>query len=181
MKRDTIFYRIFQESPTLLFELLPTPPPDQTGFKFESIDVKETAFRIDGVITPPDATGTVFFSEVQMQPDPKLYERMFSEIGMYTYRRTDEFEDWQAVAIYPSRDLEQSSTKVPRELFESGRILPIFLDELGEIDQIPLNLGLLVLMILEEEEAIAQAKAMMTRARRLETGNGLTLTVLKAR
>ncbi len=108
-----------------------------------------------------------------MQPDPKLYERMFSEIAVYTYRHTEQFDDWQAVAIYPNRDTEQSTTKVPRELFDSGRILPIYLDELGEIDQLPLGVGLLVLSILEEDTAITEAKSMMARARPLETGDAI--------
>jgi len=47
MKRDTIFYRIFQQSPTLLLDLLPAPPTDRQGYRFESIEIKETSFRID--------------------------------------------------------------------------------------------------------------------------------------
>ncbi len=173
MKRDTLFYRIFQQNPTILFDLLASPPPNPQDYTFESIEVKETSFRIDGVLRPPNDDGFVFFSEVQMQLDPKLYERMFSEIGVYTYRHTEQFDDWQAVAIYPNRQTEQATTKVPRELFDSGRILPIYLDELGEIDQLPLGVGLLVLSILEADMAITQAQAMMARARPLETGDAI--------
>jgi predicted transposase/invertase (TIGR01784 family) len=173
MKRDTLFYRIFQQNPTILFDLLATPPANPQDYTFESIEVKETSFRIDGVLRPPDDDGLVFFSEVQMQPDPKLYERMFSEIGVYTYRHTEQFDDWQAVAIYPNRTTEQSSTKVPYELFDSGRFLPIYLDELGAIEQLPLGVGLLVLSMLEGEVAIAQAQAMMARARRLAAGDAI--------
>jgi predicted transposase YdaD len=108
-----------------------------------------------------------------MQPDPLLYERLFSEIGIYTYRYPETFTEWQAIAIYPTRTSAQTSTKVPHELFESGRIQPIFLDELGEIDQLPLNLGLLVLTILEGEEAIRQAQTMMAKARQIEAGDGI--------
>jgi predicted transposase YdaD len=108
-----------------------------------------------------------------MQPDPLLYERLFSEIGIYTYRYPETFTEWQAIAIYPTRTSAQTSTKVPHELFESGRIQPIFLDELGEIDQLPLSLGLLVLTILEGEEAIRQAKTMMAKARQIEAGDAI--------
>jgi predicted transposase/invertase (TIGR01784 family) len=171
MKRDTIFYRIFQQSPTLLFDLLPSPPANAQAYRFESIEVKETSFRIDGVLTPPTADGIVFFSEVQMQRDPKLYERIFSEVGIYTYRHTEDFTDWQAIAIYPNRDIDK--TKVPRELFESGRILPIYLNELGAIETLPLGIGLLVLTILEGDAAIAQAQTMMARARRAAAGSAI--------
>jgi predicted transposase/invertase (TIGR01784 family) len=173
MKRDTIFYRIFQQSPTLLFDLLPNPPSDQAGYTFESIEVKETSFRIDGVLLPPTSDGSILFSEIQMQPDPKLYERLFSEVGVYTYRHTDSFTYWQALAIYPNREIEQSSTKVPQELFDSGRIMPIYLDELGSIEQLPLGLALLVLTILEDQEAIDEAQNIMARARASATSNAI--------
>lgn len=49
MRRDTLFYQFFLRYPQLLFELLPNPPADAAGYVFESIEVKETAFRMDGV------------------------------------------------------------------------------------------------------------------------------------
>jgi predicted transposase/invertase (TIGR01784 family) len=173
MKRDTIFYRIFQQSPTLLFDLLPNPPSNQSGYTFQSIEVKEASFRIDGVLLPPTSDGSILFSEIQMQPDPKLYERLFSEVGIYTFRHTDSFTYWQALAIYPNRGTEQSSTKVPHELFDSGRIMPIYLDELGAIDQLPLGLALLVLTILEDQEAITQAQNIMIRAKASATSDAI--------
>jgi predicted transposase/invertase (TIGR01784 family) len=171
MKRDTIFYRIFQQFPTLIFDLLPQRPSNAQDYSFSSIEIKETSFRIDGVLIPPTPDGMLLFTEVQMQPDSLLYERIYSETGLYTYRYADTFLDWQAIAIYPTRAVEQSSTKVPQELFESGRMQAIYLDELGAIDSLPLGIGLLVLTILEGEEAIRQAKSMMTRARQIEAGD----------
>jgi predicted transposase/invertase (TIGR01784 family) len=171
MKRDTLFYRIFQQNPTLLFDLLPHPPANAEGYTFESVEVKETSFRVDGVLCPPNDRGVVYFSEFQMQRIPDLYERMFSEIGVYAFRYREQVTDWQAVAIYGNRQIEQPHTIVPYELFDSGRILPIYLDELGEIEQLPLGVALLVLTILEGQEAINQAQAMMDRARRVETGS----------
>jgi predicted transposase/invertase (TIGR01784 family) len=173
MRRDTLFYRLFQQNPTLLFDLLPTPPDSPHGYTFDSIEVKETSFRIDGVLIPPDSTGLFLFSEVQMQPDPKLYERLHSEIAIYAYRHDAICRNWQAMVIYPSRSIEQSDTNVPAELFESGRILPIYLNELGDIDNLSVGLGLLVLTILEGDAAIREAQALMTRARLIEEGNAI--------
>ena len=164
MKRDTIFYRIFQQSPILLFDLMPLLPENSIRYTFESAEVKEASLRIDGVLTPPDSSGDVFFTEIQMQPDPLLYERMFAEISNYVYRRTELFANWQAVAIYPSRTVEQSTTKVPPELFASGRIIPVYLDELGEIEELPIGLGLMVLTTLEGDRAIGEAKGMLARS-----------------
>jgi predicted transposase/invertase (TIGR01784 family) len=80
MRRDTIFYQLFRQSPTLLFDLISQPPEDAELYTFDSVEVKETSFRMDGVFVPPNPSGTVYFSEVQFQLDELLYERMFSEI-----------------------------------------------------------------------------------------------------
>ncbi|MCX5962428.1 MAG: Rpn family recombination-promoting nuclease/putative transposase [Cyanobacteria bacterium] len=173
MKRDTIFYQIFQQFPILLFDLLPSLPGNSLRYTFESVEVKEASFRIDGVLTPPDPSGDVFFTEIQIQFDQLLYERMLAEISNYVYRRTELFANWQAVAIYPSRTIEQSTTKVPPELFASGRIIPVYLDELGEIEQLPTGLGLMVLTTLEGNQAISEAKGMLDRSSRSDNWNAI--------
>ena len=62
MRRDSIFYRLFQQSPFLLFDLLPTAPPNAAAYRFESVAVKEPKFEIDGVFLPPAPTaGVVYF------------------------------------------------------------------------------------------------------------------------
>ena len=78
MRRDTIFYQLFQQLPTLLFEFIPQPPENAQEYSFDAIEVKETGFRLDGVFTPPNPAGTVYFCEVQFQLDELLYERMKS-------------------------------------------------------------------------------------------------------
>jgi predicted transposase YdaD len=100
-------------------------------------------------------------------------ERLFSEIGIYTYRHPEAFADWQAIVIYPDRSVEQSTHKIPHELFDSGRIQPIYLNELGTIAQLPLGIGLLVLTILEGETAIIQAQSLAAKARRIPAGDAI--------
>ena len=64
MKRDSIFFRLFQQSPTLLFELLPEIPRNAERYRFDSVAVKEPKFEIDGVFLPPDdQPGVVYYSE----------------------------------------------------------------------------------------------------------------------
>jgi predicted transposase/invertase (TIGR01784 family) len=72
MRRDTIFYQLFQQAPTLLFDLLPEIPNRADEYLFDSVEVKETSFRIDGVFIPPDADGIIYFCEIQFQPDELL-------------------------------------------------------------------------------------------------------------
>jgi predicted transposase/invertase (TIGR01784 family) len=170
MRRDTIFYQLFRQSPTLLFDLISQPPANAQRYIFDSIEVKETAFRLDGVFIPPDPSGIIYFCEVQFQPDELLYERMFSEISIYTYRRRNTFSDWRAVAIYPSRSLEQSRKEVVLELLASGRITPIYLDELGTEEELPIGLSLMVLTTLEGDAAVAKAQEMIQQSLSLQDG-----------
>lgn len=74
MRRDSIFYKLFQLSPSLLFELLETSPSNAIGYRFDSVAVKEPTFEIDGVFLPPDADapGIIYFCEVQFQKDERL-------------------------------------------------------------------------------------------------------------
>jgi predicted transposase/invertase (TIGR01784 family) len=164
MRRDTIFYQLFRQSPTLLFELLPQPPELATQYIFESIEVKETAFRMDGVFLPPDRSGLIYFAEVQFQADELLYERMLSEISIYTYRNRNSFADWRAVAIYPSRSVEQSNLNIASEMLNSGRITPIYLDELGTVEELPVGAGMMVLTTLEGDKATQSAIGLIERA-----------------
>jgi predicted transposase/invertase (TIGR01784 family) len=164
MRRDTIFYQLFRQSPTLLFDLVDRPPENADEYVFESIEVKETAFRIDGVFMPPDRFGMIFFCEVQFQLDKLLYERMLSEISIYAYRHRDRFFDWQAVVIYPSRSVEQPRRELVHEFLASGRIVPIYLDELGTGSELPIGLGLMVLTTLEGEAATTEAKRLIALA-----------------
>jgi predicted transposase/invertase (TIGR01784 family) len=164
MRRDSIFYQLFRQYPALLFELWSEPPDRASEYIFDSIEVKETAFRIDGVFMPPDRSGIVYLCEVQFQLDELLYERMLSEISIYTYRNRERFADWQAVVIYPSRSVEQSRTEMVREMLTSGRIRRVYLDELGEVETLPTGLGLMVLTTLEGADATTQARSLIERS-----------------
>ena len=119
---------------------------------------------MDGVFLHPDPSGIVYFCEVQFQPDPVLYERMISEISIYLYRHREQFANWQAVVIYPSRSIEQSRTDTVRDLLASGRIRRVYLDELGQIEQLPISVGLMVLTTLEGDDAKIEARRAIERA-----------------
>ena len=164
MRRDTIFYQLFRQSPSLLFDLISQPPEDADLYSFDSLEVKETSFRMDGVFVLPNSSGTVYFCEVQFQPDELLYERMLSEIAIYIYRHRNLFADWRAIVIYPSRGLEQSDRSVVVDMLASRRIVRVYLDELGEVSELPIGLGLMVLTTLEGDEAKAEARRLVGQA-----------------
>lgn len=76
------------------------------------------------------------------------------------------------MVIYSSRSIEQSNTDVVRELLASGRIMRVYLDELGEIDRLPIGVGLMVLT------TIRQADASRTRVKRQRSLQEVSSNVL---
>ncbi|MBN3925859.1 Rpn family recombination-promoting nuclease/putative transposase [Nostoc sp. NMS4] len=166
MRRDTIFYKLFQQSPTLLFELLTNPPINAKAYRFDSVAVKEPKFEIDGVFLPPEnaGAGIVYFCEVQFQKDEQLYERVFAESFLYFYRNRARFNDWQAVIIYPSRGIEQSDIHPHRSLLNGNQVHRVYLDELGDIRQLPLWVALMVLTTVAEEQAPQEARYLLERS-----------------
>ncbi|NJO85999.1 MAG: DUF2887 domain-containing protein [Synechococcaceae cyanobacterium RM1_1_27] len=71
---------LFQIYPGLLFELLDLPPHLAQNYRFSSVEVKQLAFRIDGIFLPQQDGDPLFFVEVQFQRDERLYARLFAEI-----------------------------------------------------------------------------------------------------
>jgi predicted transposase/invertase (TIGR01784 family) len=166
MKRDTLFFRIFQEFPDLLFDLTGNPPENASEYRFNSVAVKEPNFTIDGVFEPPilDGTGKLYLAEVQMQLDEALCERTFAELFALFYRSRKLYSDWQCVMIYLSRSTEQKVTYPYRALLKSDQVQVIYLDELGNIRDLPLTTSLAVLPTVPPKKAPAEARDILARA-----------------
>jgi predicted transposase YdaD len=81
LKTDSIFFKIFKTDPGILFELLGRSPTLAQGYEFRSVEIKQVAFRLDGVLLPkPDSNDqTVWFVEVQFQHVPEFYNRFFGQ------------------------------------------------------------------------------------------------------
>ncbi|QYO64568.1 Rpn family recombination-promoting nuclease/putative transposase [Leptolyngbya sp. 7M] len=175
MRQDAIFYQLFKRFPTLFFELIAIPPEQARGYRFESVEVKEPSFRIDGVfLPPPDAPDkVVFFAEVQFQKDQSLYHRFFSELFLYLRRNPEQFDDWQGVLIFPSRGLEPDKTAFYRSLLNSSQVQHLYLDELTITDESSIGLSLMQLTIAPEAQVAEQARRLVERA---QTGDSATLS-----
>jgi predicted transposase/invertase (TIGR01784 family) len=69
MKTDSIFYRLFQTFPGTFFELINRQATEASAYEFASVELKQTAFRVDGVFLPvpnlPERP--IDFLEVQFQ------------------------------------------------------------------------------------------------------------------
>jgi len=171
VKRDSIYYQIFKRFPALIFELVDRRPEQAQNYRFESVEVKETSFRIDGVFLPPEGTTqrVIFFAEVQFQKDEGLYHRFFTESMMYLNRNRELYDDWYCVVIFPERSLEPSDTRTHRMFLNSDQMQRIYLDELGNPDM-PIGINLMQLTIASDETMAEQAKQLIERVQLESTG-----------
>ena len=162
MHTDTIFYQIFLTFHTLLFELLGQPTENAQGYNFTSVEVKEKAFRFDGIFMPDSVEKPIYFVEVQFQPKPEFYWELITEINIYLNQYKPQ-QDWQAIALFAKRSLDvEVLTNYQQELINSGRIKRIYLDEIppGSI-----GMGLIELILSKETKAPELVQNLMQRTK----------------
>jgi predicted transposase/invertase (TIGR01784 family) len=164
LKTDSIFYQIFQASPGILFELLEQSPDLALGYDFSSVEIKQVAFRLDGILLPkPNAPDqTIWFIETQMQDDPEFYHRFFAEIHLYL-KLHPKTVDWQAIVIFPSRNIEPKSRHLHRANLNSDQVHRVYLDDFKNSSTESLGIGLMQLIVADTADAIAKAKELLTR------------------
>jgi predicted transposase/invertase (TIGR01784 family) len=163
VKTDSLFYRIFQTLPGSFFSLIGQSPEQAEGYQFRSVEIKQTAFRIDGIFLPSRPAQPVYFVEVQFQEDPQFYARFFSEIFLYL-RQYPEPNDWRAVVIFPSRNVEPNDSSHYRALLNSNQVLRIYLNEIDE-EGTSMSLGILKLVVEPETTAAEKARRLLEQVR----------------
>ena len=162
MHTDTIFYQIFLTFHTLLFEILGEPTENAKDYQFTSVEVKEKAFRFDGIFMADSLEKPIYFVEVQFQPKPDFYWELIAEINIYL-NQFKPVQDWQGVALFGKRSLDVGElTAYQQELINSGRIKRIYLDELppGSI-----GMGLIELIVSKEAQAPELVKTLIARTK----------------
>lgn len=164
MKTDSLFYRFFKTQPGTFFELINQPISTADNYTFSSVEVKQTAFRLDGVFLPKqsDSDNPLYFVEVQFQPDEKLYVRLFSEIFLYL-TQVEKPVKWFAVVIYPNRNLEPSWREPYLTLLNSSQVTRIYLSELTELFNESLGIATLKLIIESPKTAAVKAKELINK------------------
>jgi len=170
MKRDSIFFKICEQNPNLLFELVDQKPPGAGNYSFHSTTLKETEFRIDGVFLPPNnATPKIaYFAEFQFQKDERLNFRFFTELMMFMDKNNksdNPYDDWRGILIYGSRSLEPSNSTIHHALLNSKQTHRIYLNELGNLREQPLGLALMMLTIVRKRDAVESAKFLIEKAK----------------
>jgi predicted transposase/invertase (TIGR01784 family) len=174
MKTDAIFYQLFQTLPDLFFKLAGIPYSD--SYQFQAVELKQTAFRLDGLFVSKDAELPLIFVEVQFQKDERFYGRFFSEIMLYLYQQQPKQVNWQAVAIFPSRVVDVG--KLDYYQTELPHLQRIYLDEV--LPQNTANdLSLLSIIIANESKAIEIAKDLLQQPSFQVEENALLLNMIE--
>ncbi|NER34933.1 MAG: Rpn family recombination-promoting nuclease/putative transposase [Oscillatoria sp. SIO1A7] len=160
MKTDTIFDRLFQVFPGLLFELLNESPSLGARYQFSSREVKELARRFDGVFVPIGKGAVklpIYFVEVQFKTKTDFYWRLFGEIFLYLSQYQPK-NDWAVIAIFAKRSMDPGVPQQYRWLSKSPPLYKIYLDELKDQQNPSLGLGM-VKLVLEDEQTAASERA----------------------
>ncbi|MEQ8384259.1 MAG: Rpn family recombination-promoting nuclease/putative transposase [Coleofasciculus sp. A1-SPW-01] len=164
MKTDTIFYSLFQEFPSIFFELINQSPEQAATYQFTSREIKQLAFRLDGLFLPKNETldQPFYVVEVQFQRDDNFYYRLFTELFIFLnqYKPTC---PWRVVVIYPSRRIEREQPLQFKELF--SRVTRIYLDELGDEAPASVGVNIVKLVIEKEQTALEQARRLIEQAK----------------
>ena len=166
MKTDSLFYRLFQNLPTLLFELSGITQPQGEQYQFRSEEIKQTSFRLDGIFAPPESEQElpIYFVEVQFQSETDFYSRFVTEIFLYL-RQTLPVNPWRAVVIYPRRSLDVGETANYSELLESERVKRIYLNELEVLPTSSLGSKLVKLIVSRKNQVISTAKELVSQTK----------------
>ena len=150
-----------------MFELLGNTDPRASTYSFSSQEVKQSSFRIDGILVPPIyATDLpIYFVEVQGYRDTKgdLYPSLFSEIFLYLndYRPVN---DWRAVVIFTKKSLDPGIPRHYEEFANNPRLQRIYLDELTQDEaESSLELGVLKLIGVKLDIAPEEARKLVAR------------------
>jgi predicted transposase/invertase (TIGR01784 family) len=138
------------------------PVDDAAYYQFISAEIKEKAFRFDEIFMPDREDKPIYFVEVQFQNKPDFYWELIAEISLYL-NQYKPVQDWKAVALFAQRRFDVTSlTLYQQELINSGRILPIYLDEVrsGSI-----GVGLIQLILAQDVQAPVLVQQLLQRAK----------------
>ncbi len=188
MKTDHIFYRIFQDLPETFFQLWGELPEKVNDYRFDSVELKQTSFRIDGVFLPQDIDQPIYFTEVQFQKDEKIYLRLFSEI--FTYLRDNEPDlRWRAMIIFKSRSMEptERQRESVQPFLDSPLVKRIYLNELEVSETTPLGVQIVQLVVARKKQILDKVTVLINRVKqqfadeneRLQLLNLLSVIVLE--
>ncbi len=166
MKTDKIFYTLFQVFPELLFQLLGESPNLAQNYQFKSIEIKELAFRLDGVFIPdadhPDYP--LYFVEVQFQKDKDFYWRFITQIFLYLKQYKPE-RTCCPVIIWGRRRLDTGFPLAYQNLLNLEQMQRIYLDEIEGESPPSLGISILQFIVISTKKAPEQVQSLIKQTR----------------
>lgn len=127
MKTDILFYKLLELEPALLLRLAHLDIPDSVAYRFQAIELKDTAKRTDAVLVPDTTDAPLIVAEVQFQRDATIYDRLVGESARLR-RQMPDYPLLQMVAVFPSRGIDPG-VGVWEGLVRSGALRVVFMDE----------------------------------------------------
>jgi len=160
MKTDSVINRFFREFPGAFFTLLGENQQKAAQYEFAAVEVKEQAFRFDGVFKPKTPDERLYFFEAQFQKEANFYLRFFGEVAVFL-RQNQPDNPWQAIVLFPAPEFDPGTHPHYQEFFASGRIKRIYLTALPKetLEKFPLNL--LKIIIDSKQEALTTAETII--------------------
>ncbi|MCG6136014.1 MAG: Rpn family recombination-promoting nuclease/putative transposase [Nostoc sp. LLA-1] len=162
MKTDAIFYEIFKEFPYIFFEIIGEPETNTDIYSFTAPEIKQKSFRLDGVFSPlvEFPNQPLYFVEIQFYKDEEFYDRLFTSIFLYFTQYQPPNPDWFAIVIYDKRSNERNYPLRYRSLLEP-HLRRFYLDELENVPDDSLGLGIVRLIVENENKAGELAKTLI--------------------
>jgi predicted transposase/invertase (TIGR01784 family) len=166
MKTDKIFYTLFQIFPELLFQLIGESPSLAQNYQFKSIEIKELAFRLDGVFLPNESHPNypIYFVEVQFQKDDDFYWRFITEIFIYLKQYKPD-RPCYPVILWAKRSLDRSFPIPYQNLLNLDHIQRIYLDQIPHQPTPPLGISILRFILVSQKKAPQQAQSLISQTR----------------
>jgi predicted transposase/invertase (TIGR01784 family) len=166
VKTDNLFYELIKELPQIFFELIGKPDTNLNAYDFTAPEIKQQSFRLDGLFSTVEGfeNEPLYFLELQTYKDEEFYERLFGEIFLYFRQYRPPNPEWCAVVIYDRRSNETSLHLRYRSLVEP-HLRCFYLDELDEVANDSLGIGILGLIVKSQKQAPEFAKQLINKAR----------------
>ncbi|MFN9226800.1 MAG: DUF2887 domain-containing protein [Pseudanabaena sp.] len=146
------------------------------GYKFGSAEIKEKAFRFDGIFMPEANDKPIFLAEVQFQPKEDFYSEFLAEIFLYLNQYRP-IQDWQAIAIFARHNSEPAPDKFCQELINLGRIKRVYLEDLPQ-ETNSHGIEIIQLILASEKKAPTIARKLAEKIEQ-ETNTALSDNILE--
>ena len=166
MKTDVLFYKLFSDFPEIFFLLIGQPAEEARAYKMEALEVKQTAYRADGIFRPDvdHLDKPIYFAEVQFQDRERFYQRFFAKVFNYFNQNVDDRE-WQANLIFADRSLDPGMPVQYQKAFVNGLVERFYLEDLVGRNDLPVPLELIRLIVTPDQEAEETARRTLQRVK----------------